>query len=359
MTELREDSASCQTTSFISRRLNATTFLILEDDAYGEQPHIYVKVYPTHLLINDTGCNTPRKKHLAVTSLRGFLEECPIPSNDNQVLNPGGQKGYIIICSHCHYDHILGIPPFQDTNPYIIASETGKSWILEDLPSHSLCKAINVPTPQYNIALWAKHLSYPPSNSPNGLPNLRIQFLNIPGHTPCSLAWYDIDENHLYVGDTFYERRRSIPIPELPDAGPVPGLPATNAAILFNELGANWIAYMKSLELLQDATQFWNAQLQRQHDRAGGRAGEAKRVGVACGHLTADADAAIMIAEVLRLFWKIIDGALAPVQSAVKGGVVYDFWLEGDAARYSVMAPRHLALEAREYFRKSGRVSGL
>ncbi|KAF8865366.1 hypothetical protein BDZ45DRAFT_444101 [Acephala macrosclerotiorum] len=334
-----------QTTSFISRRVNESTFLIIEDDSYGEQPYIYVKIYPNHIIINDTGCDSPRKKHLSLTSLQKYIETFPLPLNRNQALNPEGKKHYIIICSHCHYDHILGIPQFLSSEPTIIASDFNKNWLLEDLPIHSLCKYVNKPTPQYTISHWASHLSY--FSLPDAAP-FRIQFLHIPGHTPCSLAWYDIDEHHLYVGDTFYERKREIPIPELPDdAGQVPGLPATQAAIIFPEEGGNWIQYMASLDLLLSFVLHQNQELKRRHDSSHD---PIPRVKVGCGHLTYNADAESMIIEVQALFQRIIAGNVPVNSSGVKRGIVHDFWLESENSRFSVMAPRHLAYEARRYF---------
>ncbi|KUJ24302.1 uncharacterized protein LY89DRAFT_693021 [Mollisia scopiformis] len=335
--------SSSLSTSFVSRRVNDSTFLIIEDDSYGEEPHIYVKIYPDHLLITDTGCDSPRKHGLALTSLREYIETVPLPLNGHQVLNPNGSKHYIIICSHCHYDHILGIPQFLTANPTIIASSFSKSFLAqENLPTNSLCKYINKPTPQYTITHWAHHLSY--FSLPN-IPPFRIQFLHIPGHTPDSLAWYDIDEHHLYVGDTIYERKRSTPIPELPDdAGQVPGLPATQAAIIFPDEGGDWIAYMSSLSLLLSFTTHKNDELKKR--------GSEKRVKVACGHLTYEADAEDMILQVKGLFERIIAGKVSVKRSGVKRGVVHDFWLEdeGEGSKYSVMAPRRLFEEARRFF---------
>lgn len=175
------------TTSLVARKVNASTFLLVEDDAYSEQPYIYVKVYPNHLLITDSGCNKPRSKGVTVSHLRRYLEFYPPPLNDHQCLNPNGQKGYIVVCSHCHYDHILGIPQFLSANRTIIASDADKSFLLNDFPKHSLCKYIDVPTPQYTISHWASHMAY---LNLSGIP-FRVQFLHIPGHTPDSLAWYD------------------------------------------------------------------------------------------------------------------------------------------------------------------------
>ncbi|PSS08746.1 hypothetical protein M430DRAFT_54111 [Amorphotheca resinae ATCC 22711] len=331
-------------TSFVDRRVNSSTLLIIEDDHYGEQPHIYVKIYPDYLLIADTGCNTPRSNKPSLTSLRQYLETYPLPSNNNQILNPDGQKKYIILCSHCHYDHILGIPQFLPANPVIIASDFEKSFLLENFPTHSLCKFKDVQTPKYTISHWARHLEF---FMLSGVP-FRIQFLHIPGHTPDSLGWYDIDEHHLYVGDTFYERKRSTRIPELPDGGgQVPGLPATQAAIIFPEEGGDWIQFMSSLDLLLSFVLHKNSELRRQH----GLSHEATpRVKVGCSHLTYNADAEHMIIEVRALFERIIAGKVPVTNSGESRGVIHDFWLESETSKYSVMAPRHLAEEARRHF---------
>lgn len=54
-------------TSFTAKRLNTSTILIIEDDAYGEHPYIYVKIHPAVpvLIIGDTGCDKAgkNKKH--------------------------------------------------------------------------------------------------------------------------------------------------------------------------------------------------------------------------------------------------------------------------------------------------------
>lgn len=120
MGRLSPGMTSSPTTSFVARQINHSTFLIVEDDSYSEQPYIYVKVYPYHLLITDTGCNSPRCKSPEITSLRQFLETCSLSVNNGQALNPQGKRRYVIICSHCHYDHILGIPDFASSSPIVV-----------------------------------------------------------------------------------------------------------------------------------------------------------------------------------------------------------------------------------------------
>ncbi|KAH8679799.1 beta-lactamase-like protein [Tricladium varicosporioides] len=330
-------------TSFICRRVNSTTFLIVEDDSYEEHPYIYVKIYPNHLLITDTGCNSPRYKEKPLTLLREYIETFPLAVNKGQSLNPGAVKSYVIICSHCHYDHILGIPQFLSARPDIVASGFDKNFILKDLPKHSLCKYLGISTPKYVITHWAGHMeSLSISDKP-----FRIQFLHVPGHTPDSLAWYDIDEQHLYVGDTFYERQESFnTVTILEDFSHFQDPLAALGAIIFPEDG-NWINYMSSLDVLLSFVRHQNQELQRQYNLT---QGPLKRVKVACGHSTYDRDAEQMLLEVQDLFERIIKGQVPVTSSGLKRGTIHDYWLENDNARYSVLAPHRLVEEARKYF---------
>lgn len=193
-------------TSFLTRQINSSTFLVVEDDAYGELPYIYAKLYPNYILITDTGCDSPRCLNLHVTSLRQYLETYPVSTNRDQPLNPNGSKEYLLLCTHCHYDHILGIPQFLSADPKIIASSFEKSFLRKNFPEHSLCKHVNAPTPSYAITEWARHMDY---FSISGAP-LRIQFLHTPGHTPDSLSWFDLEEQYLYVGQSSLPRVGSL-----------------------------------------------------------------------------------------------------------------------------------------------------
>ncbi|KAF1350244.1 hypothetical protein BDV97DRAFT_185490 [Delphinella strobiligena] len=78
-------------TSFTAERVNSTTFLIIEDDSWGERPRIYALLHPgLHVLVlSDTGCDSPRERNVKIPHLRTFLETIPIPSNNNIPLNPG------------------------------------------------------------------------------------------------------------------------------------------------------------------------------------------------------------------------------------------------------------------------------
>lgn len=94
-------------TCFSCTRLNASTFLIVEDDQWSEMPFIYAKIYNSVLVLVDTGCGgAARDSSVELTSLREFIEAYPVADNDDQPLNPAGKKDYVVVCTHCHYDHI-------------------------------------------------------------------------------------------------------------------------------------------------------------------------------------------------------------------------------------------------------------
>ncbi|KAK1060332.1 hypothetical protein LTR74_011964 [Friedmanniomyces endolithicus] len=157
------------TTSFSTKRINATTFVIREDDSFAEHPLIYAKVHPKApvIVLSDTGSDEPSEehKHDDYIHLRTHLEHCPIPDNNDQPLNPSGKLKYIIICTHCHYDHTLGVPQFlRGGTTEIVASAAGRDFIESDLEDHGEFGNIGRPTPFYQVTKWAQvfeRLQYP------------------------------------------------------------------------------------------------------------------------------------------------------------------------------------------------------
>lgn len=108
----QQASGKADSTCFSCSRLNTTTFKIVEDDKWSENPIIYVKIYERVVILLDTGCGGAcRDPAAALTSLRQFIETYPVPDNNGLALNQDGKKDYLVICSHCHFDHI-GIDTF-------------------------------------------------------------------------------------------------------------------------------------------------------------------------------------------------------------------------------------------------------
>ncbi|MCJ1438502.1 hypothetical protein MMC27_007892 [Xylographa pallens] len=318
-------------TVFSCKRLNSSTYLIVENDRYEEHPFIYAKLVrsPALLLLSDTGCGGDEisKPGLPSDTLRNFLETFPIADNGKKPLNPRKPTGeptfsYLIVCTHCHYDHILGIPSFQEVSPVILASSNGKSFIEDDLPKHSLCFDLDVPTPEYKVSYWAADME---KITYNDLP-LGVQILHTPGHTPDELAWYDEAERHLFVGDSFYER---VAMDE-----------SYTQAIIFPKEG-DIIIYMQSLEKLLSFVQEEN------------RLHQSSAVRIGCGHITySAADGQGILQEVQRFFWDVINGIVPVRESSEKRGEMHDLWQKDEDARFSLMGPRRLVVDARRHFNR-------
>ncbi|KAH7024296.1 beta-lactamase-like protein [Macrophomina phaseolina] len=344
-------------TSFAATGLNRTTFLITEDDSFGEHPFIYAKLHPRLplLILSDTGCNSPRDSSVVISKLRSFLEEYPVPANGGKPLNPRDEYGhperqYVVIVTHCHYDHISGLEqfptiPLSDTlalerttrgsesqlkplpSCSVVASGHSQSFINTNLDEHSLCKFLGLKTPKYRVSVWARDSEALVHHGQK----IDVTVLHTPGHTPDELAWYDHHERHLYVGDSFYE------------LGP------RDAAIEFPKEG-NWIDYMTSLgKLLRFVKHENEYMLADALNDYSDFYGDCRRVKLGCGHTTSQADAEEILEAVFKLFERIIMGKVPVRRSETRRDEIYDNWRDdGEKVRFAVRAPRRLAEEARK-----------
>jgi len=323
-------ASSLPPTCFTCTRLNPTTFLIVEADDYGELPFIYAKIYtsPPLLVLSDVGCGTTScPATVEHTSLRQFLESYPISSNDNQPLN-SHKAPYLIICTHCHYDHIGGIEQFtDDSSTSILASVHGKSFVEDDLATHSLCRFLDITTPRYTVTHWAHDLEALHRPSHPKVP-LGLLVLSTPGHTPDELAWYDVQERWLFVGDTFYERVNEGLKAEIPIIFPTEG---------------KWAELMASLDKLLEFVRAKNTESGKE------------RVKIACGHITSNVDGEEILVAVQKLFWDIIWGKLPVNETKTIRGELVDLWKDDGQPRFSVRGPRKLVDDARRHFKVGSR----
>lgn len=203
-------------------------FLIRERDKYKEYPNIFAKIVaPANdsstvfdvsrarlIVLCDTGCGTNVR-------LRDYLNNDNPPEDWNigifleATINPKNRLPYLIITSHCHYDHILGIKNLDLTRSIVLSSAYDKSYLTprSRLAKHSLCDELGITVPEYEVGIWADDLQdvivdrrLPRSTQPI---YTGITILQTPGHTPDSLTWYDntFSPPHIFVGDSLYERQ--------------------------------------------------------------------------------------------------------------------------------------------------------
>ncbi|KAI0671609.1 beta-lactamase-like protein [Trametes maxima] len=294
---------------FSARRLTPTTFLIVEvDDVYDEHPFIYAKRVPAAhtLLLLDTGCGgATRIPDASFTRLRDFLEHAPVADNDGRPLNADGELGYVVVLSHCHYDHILGVEQFAKDSPILASGYDAAFLTPEHLPEHSLCASLGIQTPSYTPTLLP-HRS--PVLSKDGIP-LRVTLLHTPGHTPDELALLDEVEGVLYVGDTLYEW----------------------APIIFPNEGSIvvWLETVDSLIALV------------------AHSGKGEGLKINCGHKTAMGPALEVLCSAKAFMTDVLEGREKVRRRTRKRGEEHvEYGQEG--GRYSLMCPERLVREARE-----------
>ncbi|KAJ3906691.1 Metallo-hydrolase/oxidoreductase [Lentinula edodes] len=223
--------------AFTATRLTSNTFLIKEyNDIYSEHPHIYAIIFPSTsnlsnisntsessskaghnmagtIILIDTGCGgASNDPEVRVTNVREFIETVDVPENGGRPLNgldnqsgleAGKRMGYIVVLTHCHYDHILGVKHFSDS-PILASSHSPE--FLSDIPEHSLCAFLNISTPEYTPTL-VPHGHTISNLIPSNKISSHVTVLHTPGHTPDSLTIYDSTScpPMLYVGDSLYE----------------------------------------------------------------------------------------------------------------------------------------------------------
>lgn len=209
----KNQGSAQKSSSFQSHRLAATIFRLVEDDSFGENPYIYIKLYPDVIVIVDTGCNAPRQNdNQQVSSLREFLETTPVLENNDQPLNPSGQLPYLILLSHCHYDHIGGLITLGDipkTTTVAVGSALQSEIIaLGNLNQYSLHDELNLPSPYYPAPLRLLddgeniHWKSPITGRTT---DLKLQVMTTPGHSLDSIVVLDHSERVIFLGDSAYE----------------------------------------------------------------------------------------------------------------------------------------------------------
>lgn len=307
---------------YTSSRLNNSTYLVVQNDKYSEFPFIYVKIYSDHHLavVLDTGCGPQSATdHTAqLADLKDFIEDRVLGLNEAST----EKYEYLVVCTHCHFDHISGLASFAAAGASILASAYNKTFLSpENLPANSLCEAFGLETPRYSISRFAEDGERIQHGEKF---DLGLKVLHTPGHTPDSLALYDEQERWIFVGDTCYKRVATMPWGERQD---VP--------IVF-PLQGSWDDFVETLEKLAEFV------------KAEDESAQERPIKMACGHTTSDVPAAGLLAAVTEFSRSVAMGKV-PVMARLRGDEVapggslgegmFVFWQDDGEPEFSLCAP--------------------
>ena len=410
---------------FTIRQLNPSTHLIRETDKYSEFPHIYAKTVfltkgatrPALIVLSDTGCGTnlhpsPNFSTIIRPERNISRPSKHLPDHDYNLsnflratINPNGEIPYLVISTHCHYDHILGLknlPPTTSGMTAVLCSSHKKSFIVprSNLAQHSLCDAIGEKTPRYDVGIWAYDLqevvyTYPdPIHYPDNIEiDTGITILHTPGHTPDSLTWYDRNERYIVVGDSLYERQS----PDTTQAAEPPMPTIFNGE---SDLLDWWDSLKKVIDFVRERNQDeeevdsqmieedggedededdWvmvtatdsstdnnntsmsgpTARTNRTAEQAGSEPRNKKqRVRLGAAHVTADVDAEDCLLAMQDFMRRVLRNEIPSCSLGEEGGVETCLWDEalgdGDGnGRFSVKAPLRVIEQGRKAIPKS------
>lgn len=162
-------------------------------------------------------------------------------------------------------------------------------------------------TPNYEITHWADDGEQLRFYYRGATHDLGLDIYHTPGHTPDELAIWDPEERFLFVGDTLYEW----------------------APIIFPPEG-DLRKYTSTLYKLRDLTKSLNK-----------GASPERRVRMACGHVTSEADAEDFVCEVENFLSKVKRGLIEPQDKGEARGLRLVGY-ERDDGRISFLGPKRL-----------------
>eukprot|EP01097_Dermamoeba_algensis_P011802 TRINITY_DN9294_c0_g1_i1.p1 TRINITY_DN9294_c0_g1~~TRINITY_DN9294_c0_g1_i1.p1 ORF type:complete len:401 (-),score=67.67 TRINITY_DN9294_c0_g1_i1:49-1218(-) len=173
---------------FIPQQLSPITWRVTENDRFRQYPFLYVILGQDKCIIIDTGC--------------GVSDFCSyVTANINKQRLP-----YLVVCTHCHFDHVGGNSSFQNKPEGLIGvlMGGGDQVFTKNYEINSLCLAHNTKVKDFQVTRWLTdgELIYLDNNDKRKEKSLEVIFT--PGHTSDSIALYSHYERRLFVGDLLY-----------------------------------------------------------------------------------------------------------------------------------------------------------
>jgi glyoxylase-like metal-dependent hydrolase (beta-lactamase superfamily II) len=325
-------------------------FLVREKDKYGEYPNIYARILHSPssesnpistragslIVLCDTGCGTNIKLKDSNNCINS-QKEWNIGSFLEATINPQNRLPYLIITSHCHFDHILGIKNLNLSASTVLCSAYDRSFITprSHLAEHSICNDMGIAPPKYDIGIWAKDLEKVVIMLPRSSQKIAtgIIILQTPGHTPDSLTWYDstLSPPHIFVGDSLYERQSKST--KSAKWGREPPMPT-----IFN-VNSNLGDWQRSMNKVIKFIQERNAELKvtaSEADKSGwvlvsqapGKEASAPRVMLGAAHVTVSVDAEDCLLEMGSFMQRILQNEVPHCRVEDEKG--HEVWLWDD-----------------------------
>lgn len=204
-----------------------------------------------------------------------------------------------LLVQQCDFDHTVGVRDFTRDSPVYASGYAPEFFSRENLPEHSLCYYLGIPTPRYNPTPVRHQGTIHEASH-------RLKFLHTPGHTPDELAIWDESENRLFVGDTLYEW----------------------APIIFPKEGSITL-WLQSVD--------WLIKLVQSYPGAK----------ICCGHTTADQPAVDVLQGGQRFILDVLSRKEEVRKRFEKGGELCVQYIQ-EGMRFSLICPERLVREARE-----------
>ena len=198
----------------------------------------------------------------------------------------------------------MGVEQFA-RDSLVVASGYDPTFISpQNLPEHSLCIDLDVPTPTYNPTLLSHGADV---RSKDGL-LLGMILLHTPGHTSDEIALWDTDDAMLYVGDTLYEWEPIV----FPNEGSI----------------VRWLATIDELIALVEAS------------------GKGSQARISCGHRTAAGPALEVLRTTKAFVRDVIEGREQVKRRLTRRGEEHVKYAQ-EGGRYSLICPERLVEEAK------------
>lgn len=107
-------------------------------------------------------------------------------------------KPKFLINTHCHIDHVLGIRYLKEKYKIEFLCSQKDEFLLNLAKEQGLLFGIKLDMPP----LADKYIT---KSEKIEFGNIKIQILDVPGHTPGHLAFYNSDENCVFTGDVLFK----------------------------------------------------------------------------------------------------------------------------------------------------------